>query len=340
MKSIRQILRRTLCANHKFSAGRCAQIPNFRFESFLCLLSFAFCLVLTSCKDSNKRSQEVVKIDNKQGYSDSASSSVRVFTDNGKVCIQQSNTYYELVDAWQGAVRIPLLLKIKKTELCVADSVNKQKVYEIDAKSVMDTKSVNWNTQFVATTIQFKDNTLLAVREGEESQEDFLQRFSLQDGKQVFSSSYGEVKVAVPNVKDKRFIGYTSQKASTDPLKELKTENLLGIVRYGSSQVAINAVKILLKRSKVAAKIPLFTPDIVLVPANDNTTAIEDGKSIILMKANEHFQKADVKDFALKLTFYYGDDNESTEILIPIANDQLNLQGAKYDKEIFDILPL
>lgn len=294
-------------------------------------------LLLGSCNQTSKKTTDVTPITGKQLYTDSASSSVKVFNQDGKVCIQQSNTSYELIDAYEGATRIPLLLKIKKTELCFADSINKDKVYEINAKSVMDTKTIDWSTQFVATDLQFKDNTLLAIHEGKEGEEDFLKRFSLLDGKEVFSCSYGEVKVAIPNVKEKHFIGYTSQKATTNPLKDLNSENLLGIIRYGSSTGAINAFKLILNRSKVSNKIPSYTPDIVVVALNENTTVIEDGKSVILMKADEHYQKADVKDFAVKLTFYYGDDNESTEIIIPVSNDQLNLSSAKYDKEIFDI---
>ena len=277
------------------------------------------------------------QITGKQLYTDSSSSSVKVFNENGRVCIQQSNTYYELVDAYEGTVRIPLLLKIKKTEICYADSMNKHKVFEVSAKSVMDTKNIEWNAQFVATEIEFKDNTMLAIHEGVESEEDFLIRFSLLDGKEVFSSSYGEVKVAIPNVKDKRFIGYTSQKASTNPLRDLNTENLFGVIRYGSSITAISAFKLLIKRSAVAAKMPTYTPEIVMVALNENTTAIEDGKSVILMKADEHYQKADVKDFAVKFTFYYGDDNESTVITIPVSNDRLDISLAKYDRDIFQI---
>ncbi len=89
----------------------------------------------------------------------------------------------------------------------------------------------------------------------------------------------------------------------------------------------------------MANKIPNYTPDIVLVAANENTTIIEDGKSVILMKSDEHYKKSDVKDFYVKLTFYYGDDNESTAITIPVVNDLLDLKSAKYDKEIFDIQP-
>ncbi|HLP52109.1 MAG TPA: hypothetical protein VK154_14570 [Chitinophagales bacterium] len=303
----------------------------------LCFLLFAI-VGFNACKDKEKPATDTAPVNvTGEGYSDSSSSSVKVFTDNGKVCIQQSNTYYELVDAYEGTTRLPLLLKIRKTELCYADSTNKKKVYEISAKSVMDTKAVAWQAQFVATQMEFKDNSVLATYEGGEGEEDYLQRFSLLDGKPVFSSSYGEVKVGIPNVKDKRFIGYTSKRAVSNPLKDVEQENLLGVIRFGSSTEAIGALRVSLKRSKVADKIPAYTPDMVLVAANENTTVIEDGKSVILMKTDEHYKKADVKDFSVKLTYYYGDDNEATEIIVPVADDKFNLAGAKYDKEIFDI---
>jgi hypothetical protein len=306
----------------------------------LSVAAFTAAVLLTACREKAKPAVDTAPITGKGVYSDSASSSVKVFDQNGRVCIQQSNTYYQLVDVYEGTAKIPLLLKIKKTELCFADSVNKQKVYEISAKSVMDTKNIAWSNDFVATDVEFKDNSLLAVREGADGEEDFLRRFSLLDGKEVFSCSYGEVKVAVPNVKEKRFIGFTSQKAATNPIKELNTENLLGIIRYGSSTNPGKGFKVLLKRSAVAAKIPVYTPEMVLVATSENATILEDGKSVGLMKLDERYKKADVQNFAYKLTFYYGDDNESTEIVIPVVNDELNLQQAKYDKDIFDIKPL
>lgn len=316
----------------KFSNHR---LPAFQFG----LILFGVFL-LAACREKGKPLTDISSTAPVQGsvaYADSSSSSVRVFDQQGRVCIQQSNTAYEMTDLYEGSTKIPLLLKIKKTELCFADSVNKDKVYEITAHSVMDTKAVDWTTQFVATELLIKDNSLLAIHEGTDGEEDLLTRFSLLDGKEVFGCSYGELKVAVPNVKQKRFIGFTSQKAITHPVQGLKEENLFGLVRMGSGNAAINTLKVKLKRSAVADKIPAYTPDMVLVPANANTTAIEDGKSLILMKADEHFTSKDVTDFAVKFTFFYGDDNEATDIIIPIVNDRLDLSKAKFDKDIFEI---
>jgi hypothetical protein len=312
-----------------------------KYKSHFALPLIFGLLSISSCKETGK--PPVHPQDVKSGatmFSDTSTSSVKVFDQNGRVCIQQTNTYYQVVEFYEGASKIPLLLKIKKTELCFADSVNKHKVYEIEAKSILDTKEVKWNSQFVATNVDFKDNTLLAVYEGNDSQEDFIKRYSLLDGKEIFSCSYGELKAIVPNVRNKRFIGFTSKKAATEPIQLMNEENLLGVVRYSNGTREVNAFKLLLKRSAITDKIPQFTPDMILVPSSPNTTAIEEGKSIIMMKADEHYSSKDLSGFSLQLTFYYGDDNESTVILVPVVDDQLDYSHAKFDKDLFEIVPL
>ena len=73
------------------------------------------------------------------------------------------------------------------------------------------------------------------------------------------------------------------------------------------------------------------------VALNENVNIISDGKEVILMKADEKYKADDVKDFAVQLTFYYGDDNEYTTVTIPVVKDKLHLAGAKYDKDIFEL---
>lgn len=296
-------------------------------------------VILTSCKDRSAKNTttQPETISGTSLYTDTATSSVKVFDQNGKVCIQQSSTTYEMLNVYEGTQKIPLLLKIKKTELCFADSVNKEKVYEISGKTVLDTKIISWQTQFVATQIEFKDNTILATKEGNDTEEDLIKRFSLLTGKEIFFCSYGDLRVAIPNVREKRFIGFTSRKATTNPLAELKEENLLGTLSYASENSTANLL-FKLKRSAVTAKIPTSTPDMVLVPLNGNTTAIEDGKTIVMMRLDENYSPADISDFSVKLTIYYGDDNEATDIIVPIKNDKFDLSSAKYDHDIFEII--
>lgn len=301
------------------------------------LVTLVILALVTGCKKKTPEgTADGVVVTNGKDYTDTSASSVRVYDDKGRICVQQSSTYYEVVNYYEGATKIPLLLKINKVELCVADSVNKHKVYNISAKSVMDTKDVHWDATFVATEIRFQDNTLLATHEGADSEEDYLKRFSLRDGKEVFSCSYGDMKVAIPNVRDKRFIGYTSKSAASQPIQELKQENLLAIISYGSSEKQVRILKLKLKRSGV--EIPSYTPEMVLIPANTNTSVIDDGKTAIMMRADEHYKPADVTGFSAQYTFYFGPDNESTVLTIPVKNDNLDLAGAKYDHDIFELV--
>ncbi len=302
--------------------------------ALICLLL----LTASSCKDKRKpATADGTPAGGIQTFTDTSVSSVRVFDQNGRICIQQSNTYYEMADLYEGATRIPLLLKIKKTELCFADSVNKHKVYEIEANSILDTKKIHWQNSFVATGIQFSDNSLLAVHEGVETEEDFLTRYSLADGKELFSCSYSEMRVKIPNVRDRRFIGFTSQKTATEPVQQFREENLFGVVRYSVGTGGGNAAKIILKRTKVAAKMPLYSPEMILVSTHESATAIDDGKTIVLMKADERYTPKDVTGFSVQFVFYYGEDNESAKILIPVVDDRLDISRAQYDKDIFEI---
>lgn len=312
-------------------------VNGIRFYAFLTIAI----LVMASCnnkpKNDNSVAGNIPGASAGKGYSDSSSSSVKVFDQNGRVCIQQSNTSYEVVNISEVGGKIPLLLKIKKTELCYADSVNGDKVYEITAKTVLDSKPINWSVSFVATDISFKDNTLLAVKEGNGDEHDFIRRFSLQNGSEVFSCSFSDLEVKIPNVINKYFIGYTSKKAATNPLALLKEENIQGVVRLGSSLNPIDSFKVKLKRSKVVAKIATSVPDIILVAANDNTRAIDDGKTIILMKGDTQTTSKDISDLSVKFTYYFGDDNESTDITVPVVNGKFDIAHAQYDKDIFEL---
>lgn len=308
-------------------------------SSDLWVLVFLSVTVLSACNHASKESRDTgsnASVSGK-GYTDTAASSVKVFDQNGRVCIQQSSVSYEVVNLKGQDGAIPLLLKIKKTELCFADSVNKDKVYEITARSVMDTRPINWQTSFVATEISFKDNTILAIKEGTDEEQDFIKRYSLLNGSEVFSCSFADLEAKIPNVINKFFVGYTSKKAASNPLAALHEENLIGLLRLGSSTGAIDSVKVKLKRSKLTDKLLNSVPDLTLEASNENTRAIDDGHTIILMHTDKNYQNKDATDFGIKFTYYYGDDNETTFILVPVVNGKLDVAHAKYDKDIFEV---
>lgn len=296
--------------------------------------------IFSACKQrvKDEGAQPIdIAVKGKEIYTDTAPSSVKVFDNEGRVCIQQTSSWYEVADAFEGKDRIPLLLKITRTDLCFADSVNKDKVYKVEAKSILDTKSIEWETQFVATDINLKDksNTLFAIHEGDEQHEDLLMRFSLLDGKEVLRGSYSEMKVYVPNSKDKRFAGFVSRKTITSPVQKQNTENLIAIITWSSTTKKLQEVKLSLKRSAVSQLVPEYTPEMQLQPMDNAVAPIDDNKGLILMKAGEDFKSNDVKGFYVVYTFYIGEDNEQTSIRIPVENDRLAITKAQYDKDIF-----
>lgn len=86
----------------------------------------------------------------------------------------------------------------------------------------MDTKEIKWEAQFVATDVNLKDNTntLLAIHEGTGEKEDLVSRFSLLTGKEIFQLPSMEIlRVSIPNVKGKRFLGFVSRNAVGEPIK-------------------------------------------------------------------------------------------------------------------------
>ena len=72
-------------------------------------------MAISSCNQPKSKTDNTV-INGKQMYADTSASSVRVFDQNGRVCIQQTNTYYEMVNVYDSSVKIPLLIKIRKTD--------------------------------------------------------------------------------------------------------------------------------------------------------------------------------------------------------------------------------
>jgi hypothetical protein len=304
----------------------------------LLTLSALFLLAFSACNNSNKKTEtsDLKPISGKESFSDSSNSFIRVYDENGKVYIQQSNTYYQLVEAYKRLDKTQVLLKINKTELSVSDSVNKHKLYKISATSIGDRPTVLWNNEFMATDIQFKDNTLFAIHEGGSGEEDYITRYSLFTGKEIFSASYADLVVKIPNVRERRFFGYTSKVAAGNPLKGAG-ENVIGILNYSSGDGVISSVKLKLKRSPISAQIPAYTPEIVFASAASDISVMEDGKVLGLMKADEKYTEQSLSGFNMEITFYYGEDNEATKIILPVNNDKIDVSAAVYDKDLFEL---
>ncbi|MCS6935741.1 MAG: hypothetical protein NZM35_11435, partial [Chitinophagales bacterium] len=305
---------------------------------------FFLTVILTGCKPNTPSppAQEPANIPSAKGehlFADTGLSYVKVFDNNGRVCIQQTSTGYEMAEVYADDKKIPLLIRITKTDLCFADSVNRNKVYQLTANSLPGSKNISWQLKALGThlTLNDKTNTLLVVHEGDGTEEDLIMRYSMLTGEEVFRCSYNDMKVSIPNSRDRRFIGFLSRETVTNPLKSLNEENLLGLIYYSSNFKRIATLKLKLKRSSVANRISARCPEMVLAPADNNSVTIEDGKGIILMKSGKNYTSKDIGNFSIKFTYYIGDDNEESSITIPVVNDKPDWKNATYDRDIFEL---
>jgi hypothetical protein len=312
-----------------------------KFNQIALSCTLLIILALASCNTKQSPTNEggEAMISGKETYADSSSSFVRVFDKDGKLFIQKTNTDYELVEAVSNKEKHQLLLKITKAELSNADSVNSSKIYTIVTRDITHSSisDASYEINFKANELEFKDNTILATRSGSNTEEDYISRYNLFSGAKVFDCSYGSLNVGIPNVKDKRFIGYTSRAATGNPLKQSIEGNLMAVINYSSSEKAISSFKLKLKRSPIADKLPAYTPEMLWVSTNGKNAVVDDGKVLILMGADEKYTAKDVSGFSAVFTFFIGEDNETTKIVIPVIDDKLALSKATFDKDLFEL---
>lgn len=305
--------------------------------AFVGLLYFA-----TSCntKSENTSSGSQAEFRGTASFEDSSASYIRIYDRDGKVFVQKTNTYYELITAYNGNQPRKMLLKITKAESASADSSqNANKIITVVGRDITESSisDPSYEINVKASEIEFRDNTILFTRIGETNEEDYISRYGLISGKEVFNCSYGGMYVGIPNVKDKRFVGYTSLIAAGKPLDDKHITNLLATINYSSSTQAISTAYLKLKRSTYAESIARYTPEMILNASNPKNAMVDDGKGLILMGADENYKPADVYGFEAVFTFYFGDDNESTQVIIPVENDKLAIEKARYDKNIFEL---
>lgn len=312
-----------------------------KFKNFAIAATLAAIFALASCNTKQPSASEGGEpmISGKEAFADSASSFVRVFDKDGKLYIQKTNTDYELIDAVSKNEKHQLLLKITKAVLSHSDSVSTSKIYTIVTRDITHSSisEPSYEISFKANEIELKENTIIATRSGSNTEEDCISRYNIFTGEKVFECSYGSLNVGIPNVKDKRFIGYTSRATTGNPLSQVQEENVMAMISYSSSERAITSVKLKLKRSPIADKLPTYTPEMMLVSTNQRNAVVEDGKAIILMGADEKYTAKDVAGFSAVFTFYIGEDNETSQVVIPVIDDKLAVSKASFDKDLFEL---
>jgi hypothetical protein len=299
------------------------------FSIIITLVCFA-----SACNNTTKKSGN--EFEGKEQLKDTAAASFRLIDKDGYRFFERISTDYKVVKLNTDGGELPVMLKITETELSFLDSAGKEKAFYVEARSLDGGKTL-WTQSFKATEIELAGNLMFARLEGFFDEEDYVRVFSLPNGKEFLDYSYDKAQILFPGNKDKRIVGYVSQKTAGTPLKKIEEENLLGVVQLASGDALLDRVFIKIKRSNYSDRVPRYVPEIVFDSQAKGANIVDGGKTVIMMgEGSSKSAKAD--NVSLNLVYYIGDDLESTTLSIPIKNDRFMVENARFDSGIFELL--
>ncbi|MCW3126940.1 MAG: hypothetical protein JWO03_2598 [Bacteroidetes bacterium] len=301
-------------------------MKNQKYTSLIYLFVFTF--FLHACNNQGKGG---IAINGKEEFSDSAISSVKVYSDaSGKKIIQKNNTSYDVVEFTDKEDVKKLLLKVIRSETSYVDSAASENHFTISVNGIGNSK-INWTKEMKGTDIEYTYKVLVIHTEARASdQEDTYTQYSMQTGEKLMSYTYSQLMAQIFNTSNKRFFGYLSKQSAT----EEKPENFATISYVGSNEV-IDKVDIKLKG---ALSLPNYTPEIGLMASQESgNTVAGEGKVVILSKTDRTFTATDISGFAMKVSYATPEGHEPITILLPVREDHVDLDNARYDKNIFEI---
>ena len=286
-------------------------------------------LLLPSCNNQNKGG---IAANGKEEFADSAVSSIKVYKDaQGRKIIQKNNTFYDLIDFTDKQDIKKLLVKATKSETSYVDSGMSENRFIVSVTNIGDGKT-NWTKELAGTDIDFTNKVLVVHTEGKTSDmEDSYTQYSLQTGQKLMSYTYSQLMALIPNTSNKRFFGYLSKQSSiTD-----KPDQFASISYVGSNEV-IDKVNIKLKGANT---FPNYTPEITMLAAQESgNTVANEGKTVILARANRAYTNAEISGFAMQVTYNMPAGKAPVVILLPVREDRIDLTNATYDKNVFEIV--
>lgn len=197
-------------------------------------------------------------------------------------------------------------------------------------------QKVAWDLSLPVDALQYQDGYLLGTRHGSEDLEDAYIMINPTNGNEVMRYTSQFIDALIPNIKDRRFVGFFSLK-TTKELIENNKEGQLGIITYASNRRKIDTYRVLVKNADIFKMIPPYTPDMIFLTNMDVYRQIEDGRRLALMNLTEDYKPEDIGNFSAQFTFYKGDDMTPLTISIPVTKDRLDVDHATYDKSIFTL---
>ncbi|NNC94122.1 MAG: hypothetical protein HKN92_01075 [Chitinophagales bacterium] len=208
--------------------------------------------------------------------------------------------------------------------------LHKQSVYDIQVLGPENNEM--WNANISAHEIEIERDLLIAQFFGDDSHEDTYEYYNLSNGEKLIDFTSIPMTISIPNSTDKRFIGVLSRNSN----KENLANDKLGVLTFASNNRKIDRIDILAANKEIAEQITRYTPDMSFVLEDSSNRIIDGGRGLILWNADKDYTTDMIGGFKIKL-YFFTEENEVHEILIPVKNDEIQFTGIVYDKEYFKL---
>lgn len=296
-------------------------------------LYLALIVALFACSDKNGKDFQVSNFVAKD-----IDTSFSTFSKNEKDFLIDNQFYrsHQYEDAERNSVNF--ILKINEKEFYTNENSTKQIRFSPISSNVGIN---NWEIVADADNYIFTKNLLSLEFLPKDTNhfENTYQHYDLKSGNLLLSYTYGVMQVNFPDLFSKRFFGFLA-KGSRNPLKKAFTSNeTLGYFTYASQENPLSTLEIKIKNK---ADIDAFHKTAPVLEFEVDT-------------ANQHYQKLSEKslyyngidnptkqakdiEFSVKATFFKGKSYKPFDIIIPIKEDKIDVEGIIFDAEEFEII--
>lgn len=196
-----------------------------------------------------------------------------------------------------------------------------------------------WNSDIRGSSIGFNFYTLMLQKSGE--LEDTYECYSLESGERLMSFTYDHLELIVPNVLDKRLLGFLSRNGQGAGMQAFENDpQLYGIITYCSNRERIDQLALRVRDEATLEKILEYSPDMVWYSERDGDKLIRNDKRLLLWELDENYGTEDLGGMSVRFTVWVGDYSNQLAFDIPLVEDRLDLSAATYDTGIFELVPM
>lgn len=288
--------------------------------------------ILFSCHNTQK--QEIEFTDFVALESDTSFS---VFSQNKEGLLIENSLYkkHDFQDKEHKVVSF--VLKITEKLL----QTDKNTKTQIDFSPVFSNTDIqNWKIQSNADNYTFNKNILTLEYLPKDSNffDNAYQLYNLKNGNLLISYTYGVMEVNFSDNYAKRFFGFLG-KSSTNPSDKNLAKQTLGVFSYASNENSIKKIELKVKSKNDYEDFHLSAPvlEFEVDTTNQNYQKLSE-KSLYYNGIDNPIKQAKEIDFSVKATFFKGKSYKPFDIIIPIKEDKIDVEGIIFDKEVLEII--